>query len=804
MVSQINTLRIEFTHKEIQGVEYLSKLRYLLEAVQQHRGMSSAYLRGDTSFKSRIEQKQKEFSVLFEKIEIIEKKHSRALNTTSLWQTLKKNTNQTINESLSNSAKTSFAKHTEVIKEIIALDRHIGDTSNLILDPDIDTYYLMDVLLIRLPDLFEYLGQSRGLGSGICATGKITPEERFTLLRLYILIDVGFKEVDASLQRAFLDNTEIQQELGSIRKKVSIYLENYLNMLDRGVIKAEKPSVTATELFDTATVLLDQSFDFYDKVAPLLTRLLEKRKNHFLRILYFLLAVSLLIVLFAMLCGILIGHSIVSPIQKAIQFSNKISFGDLTEMVSVSSVGADEAGKLLTSMNVMGANISGIVSRLQLASKQMDVMSSQLAESTYKFVDSSREQAAASEETSASVEELSASFGTVADSIEQQTNNVEDINDRIQYVGKSMNDINSSMQILEKQARSYVTKGREGRQIVQQATEAMGEITKNSAHISKIVGIITDISKQTNLLALNASIEAARAGEVGQGFAVVSEEISRLADKTDKSVKEINNLIKGTTESVSNGSYRVKETETLLSSIILGVEQIEKSSTNVMDLIQNQLQNVSSIATSARELSDFSIEIKHATEEQKHATEEINQAVQDISEQTQAITNNAELLSGLIHKLNTFGSIMRDIIIIFKVSDHHFIQWNDSFRVNVKVIDEQHQRLFDLINELYANMQKSESRDIIAKTIKDLLDYTVYHFREEEKLMERSNYSGIEQHIKIHKSMIENIQRFQKEFESGNPLVHYEILSFVGNWLTAHIMGVDRKYMGHFTKHGIF
>lgn len=802
MVSLINVLKIETTAQEIQGLEYLNGLRDLLEVIQQHRGMSNAYLNGDTSFKVKILQKQEKITEVTNKIELIENKYGNSLQTTSRWETLKQNINKVTSGYSSETPKINFEKHTNLIQELILLNRYIGDRSNLILDPDLDTYYLMNILLVQLPELFEFVGQSRGLGAGICARKRITSEERSTLLRLHVLIDVHFQEVDNSLQRMFMVNPMTQEELGSLKKDVSASLVNYMTMLDRRLIKAEQPEVNATEFFDTATILLNQSFNFYDKASPIFKKLLEKRRDHFIRQLYSLFFISAIILLLAIAAGVWISRSIINPIQKAIYYSNKIAEGDLSDQITVDS--KDESGQLLGAMIIMGANINGIMSRLQLASKQMDEMSSQLAKSISQFIDSSHNQASSAEETSTAIEELSVSFGLVAEAVGTQTHNIEDIHKRIDLIGNAYQELNSSMKSLEKQEKDYIMKGRAGKQVIRHTTEAMEEISTSSAHISKIIGMITVISKQIDLLALNASIEAARAGEMGKGFAVVSDEISRLSDNTARSVKEIGNLVKKTMEAVSYGSHRVKETENLFNNTINGLEEITNSSGYVMNLIQTQQDSVSDISKNAQTLSETSSGIKNATTEQKLAADEINLAVHDLSIQTNTITTNAEMLGGLIDKLNAFGSMMREIMRIFKVSENCFIQWNDSFRVNVKTVDSQHQRLFDLINELYENMESSDSKENIAKAIKDLLDYTVYHFAEEEELMKKSNYPDLEQHMQIHRSMIETIQHFQKEFKSGNTLVQYEILSFAGNWLTAHIMGVDRKYMNHFSKNKIF
>lgn len=781
MIYQIYTLRIDFTDKEIQGVKYLSALHSLYKTTQKN------WILSNLDLKDQISQNQKRLKNEIKEIDSIDEKYGETLQTKSKWKNLKHKINKNLLESSQNSPQEYLEKNEEIIQSILDLNRHVGDTSNLILDPELDSYYLMDTILICLPSLTNVFGKL------IVFKVRESNEDK-KLLSLLILSKRNFQELKTSLNRSFQNNMDVKKQLQKQTREITENLEESLNLLYES-----KPKSTQT--LNILLKPLDKSYELYDQASHVLTNLLENRKSYYTNLLFYIILILTITLFIALLGSVFIVRSITQSIQRAIYFSEKIAQGDFRE--NVTQVNTDETGQLLSTMNIMGANIGSIVSRLYLASKQMDVMSTQLAESIYKFVESSREQSSASEETSSSVKELSDSVKKIAESADKQSENVLKINDRMNKLIESINEINSSMKELRSIAQDYVSKGIEGRQIINGATNAMNEITKSATDISKIIRIITDISKQTNLLALNASIEAARAGDLGEGFAVVAEEISGLAEKTTISVKEIDTLIKKTNESVRNGNEKVNGVKNLLDSVTKGIEEIEHSSLRVMDFVQIQLKSVSSISMSTRELSNFSTKIQSVTQEQKLKAMDIDHSMQEISNQTVVIANNAEWLSSLIHKLNTFGSMMRDIIKNFKIKENQFIQWNDTFKVDVKVIDEQHQQLFDLINKLYIDMQESQSNESVVKTIKELKNYTIYHFTEEEKLMRDSNYSDLEQHIQIHKNMVQKIQDFQKEYENGNPLVHYEILSFIGNWLTAHIMGVDRKYMNHFEKHGI-
>ena len=124
------------------------------------------------------------------------------------------------------------------------------------------------------------------------------------------------------------------------------------------------------------------------------------------------------------------------------------------------------------------------------------------------------------------------------------------------------------------------------------------------------------------------------------------------------------------------------------------------------------------------------------------------------------------------------------------------ITWNSSYEIGHELIDQQHQTLVDMINELntaYSGASTTD-RNELGNILSKLVNYTVFHFGVEENLFKNTVYPHIEEHIKLHESMVEKISTFQEEFKKGKADISNALLSFLIEWLLQHIQGTDRGY----------
>jgi hemerythrin len=129
--------------------------------------------------------------------------------------------------------------------------------------------------------------------------------------------------------------------------------------------------------------------------------------------------------------------------------------------------------------------------------------------------------------------------------------------------------------------------------------------------------------------------------------------------------------------------------------------------------------------------------------------------------------------------------------------------WNNTYSVNIKEIDNQHQKLIELVNELHDHMKAGKGKDAVGKILKELAQYTVYHFETEEKLFTKYSYPDSRTHTREHQDLVNQVTSLIENYEKGNGVLPMDLMDFLKNWLVNHIAGSDKKYTTFFNSKGI-
>ena len=125
-------------------------------------------------------------------------------------------------------------------------------------------------------------------------------------------------------------------------------------------------------------------------------------------------------------------------------------------------------------------------------------------------------------------------------------------------------------------------------------------------------------------------------------------------------------------------------------------------------------------------------------------------------------------------------------------------EWNDDYSVGVKKFDRQHRKIFQIINDLHDAMKEGKSEEKMGVILRRLENYADKHFNDEEKYMEKYDYSGFENQKKQHNQYIQKIKGFRKKYNTGEMTVSMEMMNFLKDWLSNHINGMDKKYSEFF------
>jgi hemerythrin len=122
------------------------------------------------------------------------------------------------------------------------------------------------------------------------------------------------------------------------------------------------------------------------------------------------------------------------------------------------------------------------------------------------------------------------------------------------------------------------------------------------------------------------------------------------------------------------------------------------------------------------------------------------------------------------------------------------ITWSNEYSLDIKEIDAQHQKLISMINTLHDAMKEGKGKDILLPIINSLVDYTNSHFRREETLFAQHGYVARDSHTKIHQSLTQQVVDLKSKIDKGSGIMAVEVMAFMKNWLTSHIMAEDKKY----------
>jgi len=317
----------------------------------------------------------------------------------------------------------------------------------------------------------------------------------------------------------------------------------------------------------------------------------------------------------------------------------------------------------------------------------------------------------------------------------------------------------------------------------------INEFIKRYEQIEKFTATINDIADQTNLLALNAAIEAARAGESGRGFAVVADEVRKLSLKTTDSTKEIKTVISGLNAEMKQISKIINES---VSSIHTGVkitdetihsfEDMNKHIRMIVDLVDNVLKSVEDESSSISEISQSIVGVSEKLENLIHSSEEFIKA--------------GESLKSISSELDTELKVFN----IGKIDE--LISWSSKIETGIKKFDDQHKELVRLLNKFYSAINEGRSKSVLGEILKELANYTVYHFQSEEEAFRQFNFPEKDEHIRIHKDLVNQVVKIIKDFEAGKDVVSVNLLQFLKEWVVKHIMGDDMKYGKYFKQIG--
>jgi methyl-accepting chemotaxis protein len=314
----------------------------------------------------------------------------------------------------------------------------------------------------------------------------------------------------------------------------------------------------------------------------------------------FAIVAAVMIIIVAILLNTLFNNSIVKPIKRLGKYIEKISEGDLTDEFKV--LHKDEIGEMSRYINSMVDNINIALTNVSRASSEVQKHSENISDSGATLSDAIKAQSERTANVEQAVQEILTSF--------------EDISVNIEGISGEISTIRNSAQGGQKMLDKTVYGIKNLAENVFSSSETINSLGKSTEQITQIISVINEIADQTNLLALNAAIEAARAGEHGRGFAVVADEVRKLAERTVDATEEISHMTLGIRKEVtasvsdmSKGAEMAKEGEEMISGLQISLAEIINGVVDVADKIQAVSAAVKQQNASSKQISENSSKI---------------------------------------------------------------------------------------------------------------------------------------------------------------------------------------------------
>lgn len=440
-------------------------------------------------------------------------------------------------------------------------------------------------------------------------------------------------------------------------------------------------------------------------------------------------------------------------VQQILEVVNAAAEGDITGQLNV--MGEDPAGQV-------GQALADFIANLRVNIGSFGKAGEELGSSSNELV-------AVSQQLSANAEETSAQAGVVSAASEEVSMNVQVVATGTEEMTASIKEISQSASQAAQIADSAV-------RIVAETNDKITALGASSTDIGQVVKVITEIAGQTNLLALNATIEAARAGEAGKGFAVVANEVKELANQTAKATEEITQKIQVIQDDAQNAVGAMDE-------ITKVINEVNDLSGTIASAVEEQSATTNEMSRNVTEAAKGVQEISQNITGVAQAASDTSQGAIATEQTAKKLTSNAELISSLVGKFK------------YKDENMSLMAWNDSFATHVGDVDAHHKKLIDFINNIYRGIMLEKGKEVVDKTLDELVDFTVMHFGYEESLFDKYGYEDSVSHKAKHKALLAQVGDYVGKYKAGENVSH-ELLSFLKNWLMKHIMGVDQKYVG--------
>lgn len=382
-------------------------------------------------------------------------------------------------------------------------------------------------------------------------------------------------------------------------------------------------------------------------------------------ILLFVLLIVLIIAGVFLALSYFLGLIISKPINSLGKDVKKFGEGDLTVQFDVKS--NDEIGIMADSLKIMGNSLRDEMIKINKATEEVSHSAQDLSAMAEEGSATSEELMSQAEDVDSNVQNTSASIEEVTSGVEEVAASAQDVSRTSQELANEINETESAVQsgqtILKEQGNRMEVVGKQNKM----ATQLVTEVAEKAANVQEIVNTIASIAEQTNLLALNAAIEAARAGEAGKGFAVVADEIRKLAEESKVASQNIASILNEINDSSNNANEAVKSTNSLYDELNEASIKLVEEFNRIAGYMESVNNRVETLMGAAEEQSASSEEMASAMDTSAKSMTSVSEQMEEITTGVRQISESSEKMNQTAEDMNSLAEQLHNLVKKFKV-----------------------------------------------------------------------------------------------------------------------------------------
>jgi methyl-accepting chemotaxis protein len=582
--------------KELSGLPSLSATLSLIRLAQQHRGFSAGMLAGNEAMVAKRQAKQTEVDEALAAVQdAVGALGSERINQSltawsSSWKAL---SGDVAGKAIP--APQSFARHTALIADALALLEDLSHESGLVFEGDPATYFLQAAVLSALPKVTEDLGQMRARGTVLLTRGDASAEDRARFEGMATQLRQHMRESAKLLDQVSLINPEMGQALAKPLESAGSGAEQALKLMEEHILHAGKIAYPASDYFAAYTRVIDDQFALMTIGFRLIEDALAQHSAAVRSSLVWLCVSLAALAALAVWVMWIATRTTTAEVGNALRLAQAVAEGDLRSRVQAK--GKDEIAQLLHALAAMNSSLQTVVSGVRQNAESVAAASAQIAQGNQDLSGRTEQQAAALQETAATMDELGSTVRSTAEHAREANRLAQDASSVAQR----------------------------GNQAVGQVVQTMKGINDSSRRIADITSTIDSIAFQTNILALNAAVEAARAGEQGRGFAVVAGEVRVLAQRAADAAREIKQLIAASVESVAKGAEQVDAAGVTMTEVVAAIEHVRAIVAEISSASTEQSTGVHQVGEAVAQMDRTTQQNAALVEESAAAAESLRQ-----------------------------------------------------------------------------------------------------------------------------------------------------------------------------------